>query len=86
MFGGKVTFFKEDYVTLTDLAQKRIAAENRVSELTAKVARLKKENEEVAERNAPLEQEVRSLRPLKIAFQQIQREIENLKKPSPKRC
>lgn len=84
MFGGRVTLFKEDYGTLTDLAKKQIAAKNRVSELTAEVARLKKENEEATERNAPLEQEVRSLRPLKIAFQQTQREIENLKAKSQK--
>ena len=46
MFGGRVTHPKEDYFMLTDLAKKQIAAENRESELTAEIARLKKENEE----------------------------------------
>ena len=64
MFGGKVTLSKEDYGTLTDLAKKQIAAENRESELSAEIARLKKENEEAAKRNAALEQKAQEIYPL----------------------
>ena len=58
MFGGKVTLSKEDYGMLTDLSKKQIAAENKESELTAEISRLKKENEEAAKKNAALEQKV----------------------------
>ena len=61
MFGGKVTLSKEDYGMLTDLYKKQIAAENRESELTAEIARLKKENKEAAERNSALEQKVQEI-------------------------
>ncbi len=61
MFGGKVTLSREDYSYLTDMARKEVTAEDRERELNAEIARLKKENEEAAERNADLEQKVRSL-------------------------
>ncbi len=79
MFGGKVTLSKEDYGAVTDLARKQIAAENRDSELTAEIAKLKKENEEAAERNAALEQKMRSLLPLKEALRKAENELGSLK-------
>ena len=79
MFGGKVTLSREDFGTLTDLARKQIAAENRDSELIAEIAKLKKENEEAAERNADLEQKVRSLLPLKEALRKAENELNSLK-------
>ena len=57
MFGGKVTLSKEDYCALTDLAKKQLAAENRESELTAEIARLKKENEQLITTNAQLNEQ-----------------------------
>lgn len=79
MFGGKVTLSREDYGALTDLARKQIAAENRESELNAEIAKLKKENEEATERNAALEQKVRSLLPLKEALRKAENELGSLK-------
>ena len=79
MFGGRVTLFKEDYGTLTYLALKRIDVENRVSELTAEVARLKKENEEVVARNVALEQKVQEIYPLKEKLRKAENEIGSLK-------
>lgn len=79
MFGGKVTLSREDYGALTDLAKKQIAGESRESELTADIARLKKENEEAAERNVTLEQKVHSLLPLKEALRKAENELGNLK-------
>ena len=64
---------------MTDLARKQIAAENRESELNAEIAKLKKENEEAAERNAALEQKIRSLLPLKEALRKAENELESLK-------
>ena len=79
MFGGKVTLSKEDYGALTDLAKKQIAAENRESELTAEIAKLKKENEEAAERNAALEQKVQEIYPLREELRKTQNELGSLK-------
>lgn len=53
---------------------KRIQAES-----SAEIAKLKKENEQAAKKNAALEQEVRSLYPLKTDLQSTRRELENLK-------
>ena len=79
MFGGKVTLSKEDYGALTDLAKKQIAAENRESELTAEIARLKKENEEAAKKNAVLEQKVLEINPLRNKLRKTQNELGSLK-------
>ena len=79
MSGGKVTLSREDYGALTDLARKQITAESRESKLTTKIAKLKKENEEATERNAALEQEVRSLLPLKEALRKANNELGSLK-------
>lgn len=79
MFGGKVTLSKEDYGMLTDLAKKQIAAENRESELTAEIAKLKKENEEAAKRNAALEQKVQEIYPLREELRKTKNELGSLK-------
>ena len=79
MFGGKVTLSKEDYGTLTDLAKKHIAAENRESELTAEIAKLKKENEQAAERIAAQKQEILRLLPMKEALRKANNELGILK-------
>lgn len=79
MFGGKVTLSREDYGALTDLAKKQIAGESRESELTADIARLKKENEEAAERNTALEQKVLEINPLRNELRKTQNELGSLK-------
>ena len=79
MFGGKVTLSKEDYGMLTDLSKKQIAAENRESELTAEIAKLKKENEEAAARNAALEQKVQEIYPLREELRKTKNELGGLK-------
>lgn len=79
MFGGKVTLSKEDYGALTDLAKKQIAAENRESELSAEIARLKKGNEETAKKNAALEQKVLEINPLRNELRKTQNELGSLK-------
>ncbi len=79
MFGGKVTLSKEDYGMLTDLYKKQIAAENRESELTAEIARLKKENKEAAERNSALEQKVQEIYPFREELRKTKNELGSLK-------
>lgn len=79
MFGGKVTLSKEDYGMLTDLSKKQIAAENKESELTAEIARLKKENEEAAKKNAALEQKVQEIYPLLEELRKTKNELSSLK-------
>lgn len=79
VFGGKITLSRDDYGAVTDLAKKQIAAEDRERELTAEIARLKKENEEAAERNGALEQKVCSLLPLKEALRKAENELRSLK-------
>ncbi len=76
---GKVTLSKEDYGTLSDLAKKQIAAENKENELTAEIAKLKKENEQATEKIAYLDQEVSTLRPMKFALKNAERERDSLK-------
>lgn len=46
---------------------------------TAEIAKLKKENEQAAEKNAALEQEVRSLYPLKESLRKAEQERDSLK-------
>lgn len=70
---------KDDYSTLTDLAKKQIAAESKENELTAEIAKLKKENEQAIEKIAYLDQEVSTLRPMKFALKNAERERDNLK-------
>ncbi len=64
---------------LTDLSKKQIAAENRESELTAEITRLKKENEEAAERNAVLEQKALEIYPLREELRKTKNELGSLK-------
>ncbi len=77
--GGKVTLSKEDYGTLSDLAKKQIAAENKENELTAEIAKLKKENEQATERNAALEQKAQQIYPLKEKLRKVENELGSLK-------
>jgi len=79
VFGGKVTLSKEDYGAVTDLAKKQIAAESKESELTAEIAKLKKGNEEAAERNAALEQKVQEIYPLREELRKTKNELGGLK-------
>ncbi len=79
VFGGKLTVAKEDYAKLAELAKKQIAAENRESELTAEVARLKKENEAAAERYAALERNARQIYPLKERLRVAENELGSLR-------
>lgn len=79
MFSGKVTLSHEDYGTLTDLAMKQIAAENRESELTSEIARLKKENEQTAVQIAAQRQEILRLYPLKEELRKVKNELSSLK-------
>ena len=79
MFGGKVTLSKEDYEMLTDLSKKQIAAESRESELTAEIAKLKKENEEVAKKNAALEQKEQDYYKIREELRKTKNELGSLK-------
>ncbi len=79
VFGGKLTVAKEDYAKLAELAKKQIAAENRERELTAEVARLKKENEAAAERYATLERNARQIYPLKEKLRVAENELGSLR-------
>lgn len=79
MFGGKVTLSREDYGALTDLARKQIAAENRDSELTAEIAKLKKENEQAAVQIAAQKQEILRIYPLKEELRKVKNELNSLK-------
>lgn len=79
MFGGMVTLSRDDYGALTDLAMKQIAAENKESELTAEIAKLKKENEEAAKKNTALEQKVQEIYPLREELRKTKNELGSLK-------
>lgn len=79
VFGGKVTISPDDYEKLTELAKKQIAAGNREGELTDEVEKLKKENGEVIEKNAILEQKVQKIYPLKEALRKAENELSSLK-------
>ncbi len=87
--GGKVTLSKEDYGTLSDLAKKQIAADNKENELTAEIAKLKKKNEEfsaekeqLTEQNAELRKENGELQSIygRIAIAKIRSERDNLQR------
>ncbi len=75
MFGGKVTLSRKDYGALTDLARKQIAAENRESELTVEISKLKKENEQAAEQIDAQKQEILKLYPLKEELRKAKNEL-----------
>ena len=79
MFGGKVTLSRKDYGALTDLARKQIAAENRESELTVEISKLKKENEQAAEQIDAQKQEILRLYPLKEELRKVKNELNSLK-------
>lgn len=79
MFSGKVTLSREDYGALTDLARKQISVENRESELTSEIARLKKENEQTAVQIAAQRQEILRLYPLKEELRKVKNEMSSLK-------
>ncbi len=87
--GGKVTLSKEDYGTLSNLAKKQIAADNKENELTAEIAKLKKKNEEfsaekerLTEQNAELRKENGELQSVygRIAIAKIRSELDNLQR------
>ena len=75
MFGGKVSLSREDYGALTDLARKQIAAENRESELTVEISKLKKENEQAAEQIDAQKQEILRIYPLKEELRKAKNEL-----------
>ncbi len=79
LFGGKVTLSKDNYTIVADLAKKQIAYESQERALKAQIAKLKKENEEAAEKNSSLEQELQKLFPLKTAFRKAEQERDSLK-------
>ena len=79
MFGGKVTLSREDFSTLTDLARKQIAAENKENELNTEITRLKKENEQAAVQIAAQRQEILRLYPLKEELRKVKNELNSLK-------
>lgn len=57
MFSGNVSVAPDDFKKLTDLAKKQIAAESKEKELNGKIATLKTEKQELANKNAQLEKE-----------------------------
>ena len=79
IFGGKVTVSENDYEKLTDLAKKQIVDENKNGELTAEVAKLKKENENLTSENSALRENVRAAQSLRNSFSALQRELESWK-------
>ena len=79
IFGGKVTVAENDYEKLTDLAKKQIADENKNGELTAEVAKLKKENEDLTSENSTLRESVRAAQSLRNSFSALQKELESWK-------
>ena len=79
IFGGKVTVTENDYEKLTDLAKKQIADENKNGELTAEVAKLKKENEDLTSENSTFRESVRAAQSLRNSFSALQKELESWK-------
>lgn len=80
VFGGKITISQEDYVNLTDLAKKQIAAEKRERELSAEVELLKQNNFDLANENANLQKEVKAIKSLRESLSKAFREIEDWKR------
>ncbi len=89
LLGGKVTLSKEDYGTLSDLAKKQIAAENKEDYLQTRISTLEKENnsltadkESLTEQNAELRKENGELQSVygRIAIAKIRSERDNLQR------
>ena len=80
VFGGKVTISQEDYVNLTDLAKKQIAAESRESELSAEVELLKQNNSDLSNENVNLKKKIKAIKSLRESLSKAFREIEDWKK------
>lgn len=80
VFGGKITISQEDYVNLTDLAKKQIAAESRESELSAEIELLKQNNSYLSNENVNLKKEVKSIKSLRESLSTASREIEDWKR------
>ncbi len=57
LFGGNVSVAPDDFKKLSDLAKKQIASESKEKELNGKIATLKTEKQELAEKNTQLENE-----------------------------
>ena len=80
VFGGKITISQEDYVNLTDLAKKQIAAESRESELSAEIELLKQNNFDLSNENVNLRKEIKAIKSLRESLSTAFREIEDWKK------
>lgn len=79
LFGGNITVAKSDFDNVTALAKKQIADENREDELTAEIAKLKKEKEELSSENATLREQAQAARKLKFSLSALQQDLDNLK-------
>lgn len=60
--GGKVTLSKEDFGTLSDLAKKQIAAENKENSLKARITALETQNQSITTEKKRLEEQNAELR------------------------
>lgn len=87
--GGKVTLSKEDFGTLSDLAKKQIAAENKENSLKARITALETQNQSITtekkrleEQNAELRKENGELQSVygRIAIAKIRSERDNLQR------
>ena len=78
LFGGNITVAKSDFDNVTALAKKQIADENREDELTAEIAKLKKEKEELSSENATLREQAQAARKLKFSLSALQQDLDNL--------
>ena len=79
VFDGKITISQEDYVNLTDLAKKQIAAESKENELDMENAILKEKNAALAKENESFRETVQSVRSLHKTLVAVQRELSDLK-------
>lgn len=77
---GKVTLSQEDYVNLTDLAKKQLAAESRERELSAKVERLERDNADLVSENVALKGEAKEASRLREALNKVLSEVEDWKR------
>lgn len=79
VFGGKITISQEDYVNVTDLAKKQIAAESKDNELATENAILKEKNATLAKENKSFRETTQSVRSLHKTLVAVQRELSDLK-------
>lgn len=79
VFGGKITISQEDYLNLTDLAKKQIAAENNESKLITEVESLKRHNSDLANENVSLKNEVKAVKSLRESLRKALNDVENWK-------